>query len=69
VQRHLKDGGAEDADGTANGVIVDMSGPGVAPTSDTSSSALSQSQSDGGAAASGGGSGGGCFISSLFGSK
>jgi len=69
VQRNLKDGGAEDADGTANGVIVDMSGPGVAPTSDTSSSALSQSQSDGGAAASGGGSGGGCFISSLFGSK
>jgi len=69
VQRNLKDGGAEDADGTANGVIVDMSGPGVAPTSDSSNSALSQSQSDGGTAASGGGSGGGCFISSIFGSK
>jgi hypothetical protein len=70
VQRNLKDGGAEDADGTANGVIVDMSGPGVAPTtSDSSSSTLAQSQSDGGAAASGGGSGGGCFISSIFGSK
>lgn len=69
VQRNLKDGGAEDADGTANGVIVDMSGPGVAPTSDSSSSTLAQSQSDGSAASSGGSGGGGCFIGSIFGSR
>jgi chitinase len=68
VQRNLKDGGAEDADGTANGVIVDISGPGVAPTSD-SSSGLAQSQSDGSTASSGGSGGGGCFIGSIFGSR
>ncbi|MEJ2155870.1 MAG: PKD domain-containing protein [Desulfobacteraceae bacterium] len=67
VQRNLKDGGAEDADGTANGVIVDLSGPAAAASSDGGGSSLALS--DGSTAASGGSGGGGCFIGSLFGSK
>ena len=43
----LKDGDYGDADGVANGIIVDPSGPGTGPA--------------GGAAPSSGG-GGGCFI-------
>lgn len=64
VERSLTDGGAEDADGTANGVIVDLSGPDVAASNDEGSNLA---VSDGGGAASGGGGGGGCFIESLFG--
>jgi hypothetical protein len=66
VTRTLQDGGAEDADGTANGVIVDLSGPAVAQSSSPGSSL---DMSDGGTAASGGGGGAGCFIGSVFGSK
>ena len=62
VQRNLTDGGTEDADGTANGVVVDLSGPGEAPSNDGSSNLA---VSDGSGAASGG-SGGGCFIGSVF---
>jgi hypothetical protein len=60
VNRYLADGGDEDADGVANGVIVDLSGPREMAASD-SSLAISD---DGQAAA--GGSGGGCFVRSLF---
>ncbi len=64
VQRSLTDGGPEDADGTANGVIVDLSGPDVASSGGGGSSNLAVS--DGGSAASGGSGGGGCFIGSIF---
>lgn len=62
VTRRLVDGGDEDADGTANGVIVDLSGPRSTSVSDSSSLAISTD----GQAADSGGSGGGCFIQSLF---
>jgi hypothetical protein len=60
VNRYLVDGGDEDADGVANGVIVDLSGPREVEASD-SSLAISN---DGPAAP--GGSSGGCFIRTLF---
>ena len=60
VNRYLADGGDEDADGVANGVIVDLSGPLEA---DASGSSLAIS--DDSPAAAGGGSGG-CFVRSLF---
>jgi hypothetical protein len=63
VERNLQDGGQEDADGVANGVIVDLSGPQQAASGDGSSLALSDDDS----ASPGGGSGGGCFIQMLFG--
>lgn len=53
VTLRLTDGGAGDADGVANGIIVDPSGPGTASVSEDSIS--------GGGGSSGGG--GGCFIS------
>jgi chitinase len=62
---YLVDGGPGDADGIANGVIVDPSGP-VAPASTTDPAG-----NDGGgsapsttASSSGGGGAGGCFVSS-----
>ena len=59
VDRYLVDGGDEDADGTANGVIVDVSGPQASVSSDGSGLT-----SDGQSAS--GGSSGGCFIGSMF---
>ncbi len=61
VDRFLVDGGDEDADGAANGVIVDLSGPRTTSGSNGSSLAIS---TDGPAAS--GGSSSGCFIQSLF---
>lgn len=61
VERRLQDGGEEDADGVANGVIIDLSGP-MYP--ERSNSSLTSSDDD--QAAAGGGSGGGCFIGSVF---
>jgi hypothetical protein len=57
VYRYLVDGGDEDADGVANGVIVDLSGPRKAHAID---------DSDDSSLAIPGGSSGGCFIRSLF---
>lgn len=66
VERSLKDGGVEDADGVANGVIIDLSGP--LYLDDSRASLTSSSDDDQAAAAGGGGGGGGdgCFIKSLF---
>ena len=61
VERYLVDGGDEDADGTANGIIVDLSGPRVSNAANDSSLAIS---TDGQAAS--GKSSGSCFIQSLF---
>jgi hypothetical protein len=61
VDRYIVDGGEEDADGSVNGVIVDLSGPRELSTNDGSSSTISNNE---GSAA--GGSGSGCFIMSLF---
>lgn len=63
VERVIQDGGEEDADGVANGIIVDLSSPltAVAGDSDPSSLALSNDTQ----ASSGSGSSG-CFIGSLF---
>lgn len=62
VRLRLVDGGPGDADGVANGIIVDPSGPGVAVLSNP---VVSRSNSG---SASGGG-GGGCFIATAaFGS-
>lgn len=59
VERSLQDGGEEDADGVANGVIIDLSGP-MYPND--SHSSLTSSDDDQAAA----GGGGGCFIRALF---
>jgi hypothetical protein len=59
VERSLQDGGLQDADGVANGVIIDLSGP-MYP--DKSHSSLTTSDDD--QAVEGGG--GVCFISSFL---
>ena len=65
VNRYLVDGGEEDADGVANGVIVDLSGPiDAAPAADNTDDASLTISDDGPAAA--GGSSGGCFVQSLY---
>ena len=51
----LEDGGIGDADGIANGIIVDPSGPGT-----------SSSDEPAGSTADSGGSGGGCFVNALL---
>ena len=61
VERHLEDGGDDDADGTANGVIVDLSGPRVPNATDNSNLAISADDQ-----AAPGGNSGSCFIQSLF---
>jgi hypothetical protein len=61
VNRYLVDGGDEDADGTVNGVIVDLSGPRELSSGGGSSSTISTNDTS-----AGGGSGSGCFILSLF---
>jgi hypothetical protein len=57
VERRIKDGGPDDADGTANGIIVDLSGP-----RNVTDGSLA---GNGGSSGSGGGGGGGCFIQSI----
>ena len=61
IDRYLLDGGDEDADGAANGVIVDLSGPVEAGNSGDSSLAISN---DGQSASNGDSSG--CFIHTLY---
>ena len=56
IERQLTDGGPDDADGIANGIIVDLAGP---RSEDASLGADTPSNS------SGGGGGGGCFIETL----
>lgn len=63
VNRYLVDGGDEDADGVANGVIVDLSGPIEAEAIDHTDDSSPVISNDGPAAP--GGSSGGCFILSL----
>ncbi|MBW2109668.1 MAG: hypothetical protein JRI36_13535 [Deltaproteobacteria bacterium] len=58
VRLYLEDGGAGDADGIANGVIVDPGGIGLSYTPQPAS------DESGGSA----GGGGGCFVSILQGS-
>jgi hypothetical protein len=60
-ERYLIDGGDEDADGVANGIIVDLSGPRVSSTPNDSGLAIS-TDSQGAS----GESGSSCFIRSLF---
>lgn len=61
VKIELQDGGFGDADGVANGIILDPSGVGTAAQSTTSDTTASVNVS-----ASSGGGGGGCFISGLW---
>jgi hypothetical protein len=61
VHRYLVDGGDEDADGTVNGIIVDLSGPWKISSSGNSSLAISN---DSHPAPAGGSSG--CFVDSLI---
>jgi hypothetical protein len=51
----LRDGGPEDSDGVANGVIIDPGGIGLGDYAPADSSAVQ----------SGGGGGGGCFIGTV----
>lgn len=60
VERSLQDGGEEDADGVANGVIIDLSGP-MYHNNDSRSSLTSEDDT-----AAAGGASGGCFIRVLF---
>ena len=64
VDLELQDGGFGDADGVANGIILDPSGIGIS-NGNVSSGDDSRSVS-GSASSSGGGGGGGCFISAIF---
>ena len=64
AQRNIQDGGPGDADGVANGIIVDLFGPQSTLSEQDANPGLSLS--DGDAAASESGGGGGCFINSLF---
>lgn len=63
VSRYLVDGGEEDADGVANGVIIDLAGPRRADASDHPDDSSLAVPNTGSAASSG--SSGGCFILSL----
>jgi hypothetical protein len=56
IERRLTDGGPDDADGIANGIIVDLAGPRF-----ITDAGLGADEPSG----SGGGGGGGCFIQSL----
>lgn len=60
--RTIDDGGPEDADGVANGVIVDL----LAPVQTSADADTSGKQLDGSGAGSAGGSSGGCFIGTLL---
>jgi len=63
VDLQLQDGGFGDADGVANGIILDHSGIGI---SNGVISYEDDARSVSGSASSSGGGGGGCFISSTF---
>ncbi|MGD9223271.1 MAG: hypothetical protein PVH22_08500, partial [Desulfobacteraceae bacterium] len=63
VERSLQDGGEEDADGVANGFIIDLSGPSYRNSNESSLTGPGLGNDP---AASGGG-GGGCFVGSIFG--
>jgi fibronectin type III domain protein len=64
VEIEIQDGGAGDADGVKNGIVIDPSGYGIATTS--AASDMSDSYSlDGYSASMSSGSGGGCFVSIL----
>ena len=63
VDLQLQDGGFGDADGIANGIILDPSGLGIVNGNDD---ADDSSRSLSGSPSSSGGGGGGCFISSTF---
>jgi chitinase len=64
VNRYIVDGGDEDADGVANGIIVELTGPRTVDTiDDTDDFNQAVSNADQTAA---GGSSSGCFIRSLF---
>ena len=60
----LVDGGPGDADGVANGVIVDPSGPGFGEGTGTDGSQVDDNSKP---ISSGGGGGGSCFISAAGG--
>jgi hypothetical protein len=62
VERYIEDGGIYDADGTANGTIIEISGPVVSAASPDSS----LTNADGTVSGQSGSSGISCFISSLF---
>jgi hypothetical protein len=66
VERSLQDGGEEDADGVANGIIIDLSGPSYRNSNDSSLTGPGPND-DQVASGGGGGAGGGCFIGSIFG--
>ena len=57
VTIEVKDGGYGDADGCANGIIIDPAGLSTAADGDSSSTA---------AIAEGGGGGGGCFVTTIY---
>jgi hypothetical protein len=61
VDRYIVDGGIYDADGTANGTIVEISGPTVSSTNGSSLAV-----SDGNESVSTDGSSASCFIMSMF---
>ena len=63
AELEIQDGGFGDADGVANGVIIDPSGFGIA-TGDTDGAADTRALGGSSSSASGGG-GGGCFLSVL----
>ncbi len=60
IVRQLTDGGEDDLDGVANGIIIDAVGPRALSSDDQSLDNGTASSS------SGGGGGGGCFIRSLL---
>ena len=62
VQYQIRDGGEGDADGVANGVIVDLSGPLMADAQVDDGTGLGE----GSDTSSGGSSGAGCFVNSLL---
>ncbi|WP_054693178.1 choice-of-anchor U domain-containing protein [Desulfosarcina cetonica] len=67
VTMTLQDGGFGDADGTANGIIIDPSGlsTDTTDTTDSAASTISSSSSTESSGGGGGGGGGGCFISTI----
>lgn len=68
VELEIEDGGFGDADGVANGIVIDPSGFGVATGNSVSDDGDARTLSDTAATASsgGGGGGGGCFIGLLW---
>ena len=65
VVRQIQDGGPDDADGVANGIIVDLAGPLLNASQSDGSGSSGLDSTDSGQADTGGSSSSGCFISSL----